>query len=219
MFVTRAAQLQKGSSRVTCSGRTRGWRSTIGAPVAAGSLRCSTTVREVPRGSSTSTVYTRWPCSTPIPASARLPRHRHGLQQRPLGREVAHRQPVVSWLDRVRNGRRRIATPKLTIAETERSISSSCADLTPRRSPNVSDRAVSGDSGSSSDPLPSSLWTASQSTGRHRQLRRLCPVVQVFSSWETRWGETSSTTAMSAPDRPDSARSLAAARESAATSR
>ena len=32
------------------------------------------------------------------------------------------------------------------------------------------------------------------------------------SSWETRWGETSSTTAMSAPDRPDPARSFAAAR-------
>ena len=44
-------------------------------------------------------------------------------------------------------------------------------------------------------------------------------VRQAFNSWETRWGETSSTTAMSAPDRPDSARSFAAARESAATSR
>jgi len=51
-------------------------------PGGGGFAQGSTTVREVPRGSSTSTVYTGWPCSTPIPASARLPRHRHGLQQR-----------------------------------------------------------------------------------------------------------------------------------------
>jgi hypothetical protein len=135
-----------GFTRVTCSGRTRGWRSTIGAPVAAGSLRCSTTVRVVPRGSSTSTVYTGWPCSTPIPASARLPRHRHGLQQRPLGREGAHRQPVVSGLDRVRNGRRRGSSRQSSQSRnlSDRLVPISCADLAPRRSPNVSDRAVSG---------------------------------------------------------------------------
>src|ERR1035437_9363577 len=163
-------------------------------PGGGGFAQGSTTVGEVPRGSSTSTVYTGWPCSTPIPASARLPRHRHrhGLQQRSLGREVAHRQPVVSGLDRVRNGRRRGSSRQSSQSRklSDRLVPISCADLAPRRSPNVSDRGVSGDSGSSSDPLPSSLWTAPQSTGRHRQLRRLCPVVQAFSSWETRWGET-----------------------------
>jgi hypothetical protein len=48
--------LQRASSRVTCRGRTSGWRSTIGLPVPAGSVRCSTIVRDVPRGSSRSTV-------------------------------------------------------------------------------------------------------------------------------------------------------------------
>lgn len=43
-------------------------------------------------------------------------------------------------------------------------------------------------------------------------------LLQTFKSWETRWGETSSTTAMSAPERPDLARSWAVVRQSAATS-
>ena len=66
VFDARTAQLQTVSLSVTCSVRTRGCRSRIGARVPAGSLRWITIVRDVPRGSSTATVYTGCPSWVPI---------------------------------------------------------------------------------------------------------------------------------------------------------
>jgi hypothetical protein len=98
MFVPRAAQLQKGSSRVTRPGRARGWPSTIGAPVLVG---CSRAARSARRASGQLDVddVGEMPELDAHPTYVGSTRERDVVQEYPMGRDAADDRAVVSELN------------------------------------------------------------------------------------------------------------------------